>query len=801
MEDLKPGNNNSNNNREIQTLGVRDLFYKYIRFLPIFILSIAIALLGAFSYLRYATRVYSASATMMIKNDNNSSTGEDKIGSILAGGNRDQNIQNEIEVLKSHPLMVRVVKRLGLQLNYLAEGRVKDMNAYGVTPFQVQLSANNARITPFSFRVIFASAEQFRFDESQTLYNFGEEISYKGARFKLIRTNDITPGSAFIVSWMSAEDRATAYINGLKVLPKAAGTAILTISLETTSPQLAADIVNNLMIQYDSMTVEQNNYSSDQMIGFIDGRLDKLKVEIDSLQLIELNFRQRENLFDVNLQSENYFSKLADVDKAITEQELRINTVSNVDAYVKDKRNRFNSVVPSALGLEDVTLNELVMSYNKAQLERQILLNSNIPENNPAVKEANEIIEKQRENLVENLQNLKIAYRSTAAKLQSNINSQQGELKQMPNKVKELLEIQRQISTKIALYGLLEGKREETAISRASTISNSTIVEKATAPLNPVKPNDRVIQVLAVVAGVVLPALFIFILELLNDKITTRHDVERGTAAPILGEIGHSYSSETLIVNKTSRGMVSEQFRIIRSNLQYIIASIEKPVILITSSFSGEGKSFVSTNMAAVMALTGKKTVLLEFDIRKPKVLSGLKMSKLPGISNFLVGKAQMKDLIVPAPDCENLFILPCGPIPPNPAELLLDPKVTEMFAWLKENFDVVVIDTAPVGMVSDAMTLGKFADSTIYLVRQGHTFKKQIQLIEEMYREKKLPKISIVINDVKLKVGYGYYGYGRYGYGYGYGEKGGYYEEDKEDRPFLSRLLSVFNPKKWFHK
>jgi tyrosine-protein kinase Etk/Wzc len=284
----------------------------------------------------------------------------------------------------------------------------------------------------------------------------------------------------------------------------------------------------------------------------------------------------------------------------------------------------------------------------------------------------------------------------------------------------------------------------------------------------------------------------------LNDKVSTRFDIERLTSAPILGEIGHSYSKSVLVVNKSTRSMVAEQFRIIRSNLQYILNKSEKATILITSSFSGEGKSYVTTNMGAVLALAGKKTVLLEFDIRKPKLLSGLEIQKGPGITNFLVGKANLADLIKPVPGHENLFILGCGPIPPNPSELLLDTKVEEMFEWLKANFDLVLVDTAPVGMVSDAMTLSKFADSTLYLVRQGHTFKKQIALIDEFYVGNKLPKISIVINDVKIKPGYGYYGYGRYGYGYGYGY-GSYYEEEKPPQGFFEKLLTQFNFSKIF--
>lgn len=247
--------------------------------------------------------------------------------------------------------------------------------------------------------------------------------------------------------------------------------------------------------------------------------------------------------------------------------------------------------------------------------------------------------------------------------------------------------------------------------------------------------------------------------------------------------------------------MVAEQFRIIRSNLQYVLNKKEKATILVTSSFSGEGKSYVSTNMGAVLALAGKKTVILEFDIRKPKVLSGLGVPKGPGITNFLIGKAEnLNDIIRPVPEHENLFVLGCGPIPPNPSELLLDPRLDEMFDWLKQHFDIVLVDTAPVGMVSDAMTLSKYADCTLYLVRQGHTFKKQVALIDEFHKESRLPKLSIIINDVKLKPGYGYYGYGRYGYGYGYGY-GSYYEEETPPHNFFERMLNKLDIRRLFRK
>ncbi len=788
---------------ELWSLSVKDLFYKYVRFLPLFLLSVAVALLIAFAYLRYATRVYSSLGTMLIKSEQPSSR-TDKVEEIITGSNRSQSIQNEIEILKSRPLMTRVVKKLNLQFSYTAKGNIKDFNVYNQGPFLAQAISLVNPENSFRMNIKFVSDNQFRIDDGSKLFSFDEVFSNKAGTFKLVKNGAVTIGTDYTLTWQHAEAVAADLITNLKVQPKTPGTGIVSVSLQATNPQMAADIVNNLMIQYDSLTIEQNNFSTDQMLGFIDSRLENLRGEVDSIQAIFLAYQQKNNLVNVELQSSEYFNKMGEADKLIGEQQLRLNVAGLIGDYLRDKKNKFSSinVVPSSLGLEDLTLNELVSGYNRAQLERQALLDANIPEDNPAVKQAEGMIEKQRQSVLENINNIKASLSSTIGTLKRTSSSQQSELQALPFKLKEYVEIQRQVNTKLALYNLLEGKREEAAITRASTISNSSIIDRATPSKTPLKPNKRAIQILAILVGLGLPALIIFLGEVLNDKISTRFDIERITGAPIMGEIGHSYSDKVLIVNKTSRSMVAEQFRIIRSNLQYVLNKNEKPVIMVTSSYSGEGKSFVSTNMGAVLALTGKKTVVLEFDIRKPKVLSGLGMSRKPGMSNFLVGKAELKDLVIPVPDIENLWVLPCGPIPPNPSELLLDGKVNEIFEWLEQNFDVVIVDTAPVGMVSDAMTLGKYADCTLYLVRQGHTFKKQVALIDELYRDNKLPKVSIVINDVKVKPGYGYYGYGRYGYGYGYGQgSSSYYEEENPPQGMVERFLQKLSFRKIFGK
>ena len=778
---------------ELGNLSLKDIFYKYIRFLPLFILSVALALLAAYTYLRYANQVYRAAGSMLIKSETNNNQ-SDKVENILMGNNRAQNIQSEIEILKSRPLMARVVNKLNLQFGYTAKGRIKDQNVYKQAPFIIDALNISDSARAFSMKIKFNNSTQFRINNETHDFGFDQVFENKHGAFKLIR-NGVQPiaGSEFTLTWRPVEDIAGRLARTVKVQPKAGGTGILLVDVEAANPLLAADIVNNLMVEYDSMTVQQNNFSTDQIIGFIDGRLDTLKRELNNIQANLLAYRQKNNLIDVETQSDTYFEKISAADNLVNEQQMKVGVAEIVEDYLKDKRNEYNKVVvPSSLGLEDAVLNELVLGYNKSQLERQSLLESHIPPNHPAIKELEGLIEKQRESVLENLKNIKFSFLQGIANVQGKAGREESQAQSLPYKMKEVIEMERQVTTKLALYGLLESKREEAAISRASTISNSKIIDKASPSSVPVKPDKKMIQILAVFIGLGLPTLIIFIAEMLNDKVTTRYDIERLTTTPIMGEIGHSHSQNVLIVNKVSRKMVAEQFRIIRTNMQYVLNKIDRPVILVTSSFSGEGKSFISTNMGAVIALTGKKTIILEFDIRKPKILAGLSMGKKPGISNYLVGKAELKDLILPVPGEENLYVLPCGPVPPNPAELLLDQRVAQLFETVRRDFDAVIIDTAPVGMVSDAMTLGKFADCTIYLVRQGHTYKKQIGLIDDLYHSQKLPAVSIVINDVKLKAGYGYYGYGRYGYGYGYGHSG-YYEEEAPKKSFLDKVTRWF--------
>lgn len=778
---------------ELSRLSIKDLFYKYVRFLPLFIISVALALIVAFLYLRYATLIYQSAGTMVIQDESSNSSGNDKLDNIFASDNK-KNIENEIEYIRSKKLMTRVVETLDLNFTYTAVGNIKELNIYKSSPFSIEafeLKDSSA----FTLAIDFENEHNFKIDGDGP-FTFGQVFKNQHGVFRLNRTQTAgEPIGQYKVMWEPTGTVASRLASALVVAPKT-NTGIVTLNLESPNPRLAADVINSTMAEYQKATIEDKNEKTQAQLAFIDRELDTVSHQLDSINTVYVNFVRQNSAYDLKTQSGNYLSQIEEGTKSRAAQQDLLNKAYQIESGLLTKNGTIK--VPSSLGIDDPTLNKMVDAYNEAQLQRKALLETTLP-GNIAVKQQEEIIDQLQKNILSNLNNIEAALRSGISTIDRLSGLAQSQLRVMPEKQKSLADIEMQQQTKLSVLNMLLGKREESAIELASTISNIKVLQDAVPNLTPIKPNRKNVLVLAVLIGLILPALIIFVLELLNDKVNTRYDIERLTGATILGEVGHAYGKNTLVATSNSRSVVAEQFRIIRSNLQYVLNNIQKPVILVTSSFSGEGKSFISTNIGAVMALAGKKTIILEFDIRKPKILTQLNIPKHSGLTNYLLGKTNKEDLPIKVDEVQNLYVLPCGPVPPNPAELLLDPRISELFTWLRENFDIIVMDTAPVGMVSDAMTLSKFADATLYIVRQGHTFKKQIGMIDEFYTQGKLPRISIILNDIKVRTGYGYYGYGRYGYGYGYGygSGSGYFEEEVPSSNGFTKWLGWLDGKK----
>ena len=752
-------------------------------------------MLAAYLYLRYTTPIYRATGTISFVSEGNRN---DRFEQIFKA-NQTEDILAEMEILRSTSLMERVINKAGLQTNYSAIGKIKSLNIYKNSPFRLDIFELTDSSRYFSMAIEFDNQTDFKINNENQTFKTGQVFKNINGVFRISNPGNSFVGKKYSVSWTPTAILAPSYASMIRVSPKVAGSMIYNISTDNTNVLLGADIINNLIDEYRIANIEYRNITTMQTLNFISDRMLILENDLDSVERRLLQFKQFYDIIDMEEQSRRYFEKIAEADKIQNEYRMNLKVVDLIEEYLFDKNNLYEKV-PSSLGISNESFQRLVGEYNLKVTERKILLEEGTKPENLVVKNLEGQINDIRIAIFESLKSTKQLFQALISDATGQGGTARYELKFLPQRAKELLEIEREKDIKQRLYNFLLEKREETAMSKASTIPNSKILSYAAGDPIPIKPNRRAVQILAIILGIGLPAMFIFFQEIINDKVYTRFDIEKITSASILGEVGHSYSSSSMIVSKTNRSMVSEQFRIIRSNLQYVLNKVEKPVIMVTSSFSAEGKSFIATNLGGVMALAGKKTAVLEFDIRKPKLFSGLKLSFKTGITNFLVGKTALEDLPVKVPGFENLYAISCGPVPPNPAELLLDPSVEQLFDWLKENFDVIIMDTAPVGMVSDAMTLGKFADSTLYIVRQGRTYKKQIVLIDEFYEEQRLPKISIILNDIKIKPGYGYYGYGRYGYGYGYG--GGYYDTDNDtDVPkpviMLNKFRNLFSKKK----
>jgi tyrosine-protein kinase Etk/Wzc len=783
-----------------QSSEMRDFVVRYLKYMPWIIVCLTLSLVIAYIKIRYTVPIYHVQSTLLIKNDVESSTSgkNDRLTDLFIA-NPSSNLYNEIEVLKSSPVIARVVKDLGLQVSYYIKGSVRSSLLYKESPFTLQVLQLQDSLVGFGFAVTALNDQRFTVDKGTTAYSYGVPFKIGNKVCMLTRTGldlKMFPTRDFYISWQPAIEAARGLTGSIKIAQLSDFASILSLSMETENVSLGQDMLNTLMAVYDSLIIEDKNRIAVNTMNFIDARLSSLRDSLGGVEGNLRNFMEKNGIFDIAGQSKEYMTGISDDAKTLQTSNIQLNILDWLIDYIAKPENTYNAV-PTNLGIAEPSLLTLFSDYNKLQLQRETNLKT-APLDNPMIKSMDASLERLRQNMLQALQNVRQANLITRNALSLQNDQFQGQLKAMPGKSQHQLAIQRQEEILQELYYFLLQRKLETSISSASTISNSKVIEPAVGGDEPVIPNHNSLYMSYAIIGLVIPIAFIVIVELMSDKVVNRMEIQKATDAPILGEIGHSEDSKTLVVTTNSRRFIAEQFRIIRTNLRYITGKNETPVILVTSSFSGEGKSFVSTNMGAVMALAGKKTVVMEFDIRKPKIISGLDLKRKMGITNYIIGSASFEDLPVKVEGVDNFYVIPCGPIPPNPAELLLSSRLTELIQHAKRNFEVVILDTAPIGLVSDAINLAAFADCTIYIVRRGHTPKRLLGLVNDLYVNKKLPSLSILLNDMKADGGqYGGY-YGGYGYyGYGYNKNGGYFEDGKQQKGFVNRVKNTFS--RWF--
>ena len=755
---------------QVEEIDIKGILIKYLNYWYLFLLGILVSVGTAFLYLRYSVPLYSVSSTLLVKDYQNN---PDVFGNAAFHDielfNTFKNIKNEIYVLKSQRLMRETLAELEMNTSFYVEGKVKTSELYG-NSLPIKIFVHSLKPDGFykfvKFQII--GNNKFELVENENkinTYSFGQKITTDFAEFTVIANSTIEESmpKKVIVQFHDINSLAGIYSSKLNVALLDKESSVLQISLNDPQPEKAKDIVNKLIEVYNKETIEDKNQIAANTIEFIDERLKFLTNELVAVEKDVEEYKRQNKLADVSSSAELYLQKASNYNQQLADLEIHLDVLKSIETYLKRSQNQYD-LAPTTLNIDDPILYGLINKFNELQIEREKILRETKP-NNPLVLNISSQLENLRLNILENISNIQGNLQITKRNLQASSSQFESRIQQVPAIERELLEINREQGIKQGLYLYLLEKREEAALSLAATAPSSRVIDAAMGSIFPVSPKSRLIYIIAFLMGLGVPLGFIYVKELLNDKVQDKQGVERVTKAPILGEIAHKQTGETLVVKEDSRTPVAELFRLIRSNLQYATPGKENKVLLVTSSMSGEGKTFFSINLAATLALVGKKVLIIDFDLRKPRLASYLGLPNDLGITNYLISdKFSPKELIRPSKIFENLFLVSAGPIPPNPAELLQSPKVGDLIKQLKNDFDYVLVDTSPVGQVADALSLNPYIDSSIYLVRYDYTNKKQLSLVEDIYANKKLKNLMIVLNDAKKKNGYGY------GYGYGYG-------------------------------
>ena len=802
-------NSYDNNMSELdeEKVNYQELLFRYIIHWPWFVTSVLVCLIGAWVYLHFQTPVYQVSASIMIKDDKNGGGGSTSdLENLGIGGmiTSTQSIDNEIEVLRSKTILKEVVNNLELYITYYDEDEFPKKELYKTSPIIVNLTAQEADNLPGVAMIDMKLTQEGGLDVNLKVglneYNkhfdklpavlptdvgtFGFALKDSLSNGK-IEGQNVTRNISAIVSQPFGV--AKGYQWALSIVPTSKATSVAVVSLMNTNIQRAQDFINKLMEMYNRNTNNDKNEVAEKTREFINERIQIIDEELGSTEDKLEAFKRNAGLTDISSDAQLAVSGNAEYEKKRVENGTQINLVRDLAKYINNPSNEYE-VLPSNIGLTDNGLATQLERHNELVIERKRLLRTST-ESNPMIVNLDMSIRAMKANVQAAINGTLQGLLIVKADLDREASRFSRRISDAPGQERQYVSIARQQEIKAGLYLMLLQKREENAITLAATANNAKIIDEAIADDIPVSPKHSMIYLIALMLGVGIPVGIIYLIELTKFKIEGRADVEKLTSVPIIGDIPltdeKNDKNGSIAVFENKNNLMSETFRNIRTNLQFMLDNDQK-VILVTSTVSGEGKSFVSANLAISLSLLGKKVVIVGLDIRKPGLNKVFHLSnKEKGITQYLSNpETDLMELVQPSDINKNLFILPGGAVPPNPTELLARNGLDKAIEILKQNFDYVIMDTAPIGMVTDTLLVGRVADLSVYVCRADYTHKAEYTLINELAIEKKLSKLCTVINGVDLKkrkygyyYGYGkygkYYGYGkRYGYGYGYGEK-----------------------------
>ena len=752
--------------QEQDAIDVQELLYAFLRNWYWILLCMVLGFLGARLYLRYTVPIYQASGKILIKSEESSSgaLSEEAVLQEIGILKPNSNLQNEIQILKSRTLMREVMEQLGIDVSYIGQGRLRDSELYLDSPVRVDSVRWGSEKQKAELEIQVKDAQRFVLldeeNEKQTTYAFSAPIVLDQDTFWLSHHAGGNPAENLLVKIGQGPGK---YLRDLQIKTVTDYSSVLGLQLEDPVPQKAADILNTLIDVYNQAAIDDKNQVAKKTLAFIDERLRLLTQELSTVEGGLETYKERNDIPAETAAAVDFvMTEIAEYDNQLTQQQLKLELLKAVEELLSGDVEQYE-LIPANIVLEDAGgLDAQIQNYNTTLLRRERLKQS-ATKINPTLVALNQQLAGMRQNIVKSVQalrsNLELSVRETErklAQLQTRIN-------QVPRQERELLEIKRQQNIKQALYLFLLQKKEETALSAAITVPNARVIDPAIPGGGPISPNPMRAYALGLMLGLALPIGTIFLRELLDNKVYSEADIKNLTNTPVLGAVAQNKSGQQIVVKANSRTGIAEMFRLLRTNLNYLSGGQDKQSILVTSGMGGDGKTFIAANLGISLALADKRVVILGMDLRKPKLAQYLVQRSDysgTGLTNYLVEDLPEEDIIYDSEIHDRLYFVPSGPIPPNPAELLSSNKLKKLFAHLRQNFDYIVIDTAPVGLVADAFLLSPYTDTTLFAVRYGKTPQAVISGLEEMRRDKKLKNPAIVLNGVKAGKGYGY-GYG----------------------------------------
>ncbi|TCO09353.1 polysaccharide biosynthesis tyrosine autokinase [Natronoflexus pectinivorans] len=807
---LKPNNNNKQPLKSDSTspfvLDYKKILVDILRYWWLFIITLGLSLFTVFMMHRYAQPVYRASMTMLMEERGTDTPQRNMMeGFGLSGAMR--STDNQIAILRSFETIREAIEELDFHVSYYKTGRVKSTELYGNVPFTVHFDSISPQIinTPiylsiinentFRLNIDTEQAATFHYGRNQVLGNTGS-LSFS----ETFRFNEpiMTPFLSIIVenhNLNRPEERgyyfqfnnpnilASSYQSRFSAPRPSENTSIVRLFVTGHNNTKNITFLNKLAEVFIRINLERKNQIATNTIQFIEQQLIIISDSLAEKGTELSQFRTTHQIQSVSAQANLLFSRLEN----LANQSTQIMLTRQYYEYLKDYFSAdtiFNqTLAPASYPVDNVTISAQISKLTELNMERQALkytLNRNT--HNPYFVELEHRMEVARQTLLRGIENQVALINEELSRIDEKRELTTNELYQLPEKERQLFGIERQFDLNNEVYTFLLRKRSEAQIQKASNTPDHSVLEsaRATGMVSPTISSDRQ---RAILIGLVLPLIFIVIRQLLNNRIQTPDDVERITNLPIIGHIIHNPKELDNVVYNYPKSIITETFRRVRSRLEYLTGDKESPIIAVSSSMPGEGKTFCALNLASVFAISGKKTLLVGFDMRKPGLNRVLSFDdSYKGLSNYLIGKAKLKEVIQPG-NPENLYILPSGTIPPNPAELIGSPRTEELFKKLREEFDIILLDTPPMGVVADGYLLARHADSVVFLTRQNITIREVFAHTVRQMNEEGIKNIGVLINDINIKKGilgynYGYgYGYG-YGYAYGYGNGYGYYEE-----------------------